>query len=136
MYDTGKILAGLFIFIGFLGFPIWYNTAGGKTPQMPELEKPQGDKCVKSTEYMRANHMALLYDWREEVVRDSNREFKLPDGKECKLPDGRVAEKSLTETCLACHNYTQFCHKCHEYEGVATPYCWDCHTDPRAKEVE
>lgn len=121
MYDTGKILTGLVIFVGLLGVPFWYGTAGAKEP--PTLETPKGKACVEKTEYMKTNHMQLLYDWRESVVREGKRQHL--------CPDGTVRDKSLTETCLDCHSKVEFCTRCHDYAGVRQPYCWDCHTDPK-----
>jgi hypothetical protein len=76
---------------------------------------------------MRANHMTMLDDWRHEVVREGKRDYKNEAGKKFK--------KSLTLTCLDCHeNKKKFCDKCHTYAGVK-PYCWECHVDPKAKEI-
>jgi hypothetical protein len=71
---------------------------------------------------MSANHMRLLKDWREEVVRGNDRIYT--------ASDGRRHEKSLSDTCLSCHwEKEKFCDRCHDYVG-ATPYCWNCHVDP------
>ena len=71
------------------------------------------------TQYMRENHMQLLVDWRDQVVREGSREFK--------AADGQIWEKSLDKTCLACHsNPDQFCDECHTYADVRVN-CWDCH---------
>jgi len=85
-------------------------------------------ECVASTEYMRASHMDLLNEWRDEVVREGNRIYTSPNGKEF--------EMSLTKTCTNCHyNKKEFCDQCHDYLGV-TPYCWDCHVEPPKTESE
>lgn len=130
MYDAGKIFLGLIIFLGLLSFPVWYNTAQGTTaPNMPELEMPAGEKqCVESVEYMRAEHMTLLYDWRESVVRENHRKYTASDGK--------IHTKSLSRNCMSCHVYETFCNRCHSYTGISVPYCWDCHVDPNALEKE
>ena len=129
MHDAGKILTTLIVFFGLLSFPAWYNAASGTTANPLEIENPKkenpGKKCVMEREYMRANHMDLLNNWRDEVVRKAD--FKH------KAPDGTVYEKSLTKTCLGCHTKTAFCDKCHEYSGMETIYCWDCHADPKEK---
>jgi hypothetical protein len=126
MYDKGKILTGLILFLAVLGTPVWYNAASGTTAA-PVLEEPKGERCVESREFMRANHMALLQSWREDVVRDAHRLHKSADGAEC--------DKSLTRTCLDCHSKADFCDRCHGYAGVSTPYCWNCHAEPaKAKE--
>jgi hypothetical protein len=70
---------------------------------------------------MRADHMTLLNEWRDLVVRENQRTYTATDGTEY--------EMSLTKTCLDCHsNKEEFCDKCHTYADVS-PYCWDCHVE-------
>ncbi len=129
MYNSGKIILGLVVFIGFFTSPIWYDLGSGQSSKKPELVLPLDKnikECVASTEYMRASHMDLLNEWRDEVVREGNRTYTSPSGKKF--------EKSLTKTCTNCHsNKTEFCDQCHNYLDV-TPYCWDCHVEPPKKE--
>jgi hypothetical protein len=69
---------------------------------------------------MRANHMNMLDDWRLEVVRGASRVYTASDGKKY--------EKSLTNTCIGCHTQqTEFCQRCHDYAGIESPTCWNCH---------
>ena len=123
MRDRGRIVLGLLVFLLLATFPIWYNLGSGRQPAAPELQLPSGDqKCVRSTEFMRTDHMNLLMDWRDEVVRTNQRVFT--------SDDGRRYYKSLSGTCMSCHDKKQeFCDKCHDYVGVH-PYCWDCHVEP------
>ena len=73
---------------------------------------------------MRENHMQLLMDWRDSVVRDRIRTYK------SSLTD-KEHKKSLTGECLSCHvNKADFCDQCHNYRKVK-PYCWDCHIVPK-----
>ncbi len=123
MYDKGKVVAGLVIFVILITFPFWYNL--GKAAPAPELkltEKAKAEKtCVMSKEEMKAGHMQLLDIWRERVVRNADRTYVNESGKEYSM--------SLSNTCLDCHsNKAEFCDKCHNYVSVA-PYCWDCHID-------
>ena len=125
MYDSGKIIVGLIIFVGLFTTPFWYDLSGSKAPEMPKLvlpAKPDQKECVASLEFMRRDHMALLDEWRTEVVRDGMTYFKSASGKEF--------EMRYTKTCLGCHpNTSQFCDQCHNYVGI-NPYCWDCHNKP------
>ena len=85
----------------------------------PAINAQQTKECVASTEYMKDNHMQLLDEWRNDVVRDGSREYE--------SASGQVYEKSLDGTCLECHtSKANFCDKCHSYSGVS-PNCWDCH---------
>ena len=124
MYDGGKIIIGVLVFLALITFPIWYNVANGKAGYTPELERAaHGDNCVRDSAWMVGHHMDLLNTWRDEVVRQNDR-FETG-------PDGLVYEKSLSYTCLDCHqNKDKFCDRCHNYMGV-TPYCWDCHIVPK-----
>ena len=106
-----------------LSLPVWVSAASGEITDTPQLNLPADEeKCVESTEYMRANHMYLLLEWREEVVRNNERTYTASDGEEYL--------KSLTDTCLDCHSpKVEFCDECHDYVG-AQPDCWSCHVDP------
>jgi len=122
MYDSGKIIAGLVLFTVVAAFPLWYTHASGKAGYRPEPVLPEGKtKCVESKEYMLSDHMNMLDEWRDLVVRENQRTYVATDGAEY--------EMSLTKTCLDCHSQKeQFCDKCHEYADVS-PYCWDCHVE-------
>jgi len=123
MYDGGKILAGLGIFVVVLTLPTWYGALAGGPGEPPELELPQGEAaCVESREYMRDWHMELLDSWRDDVVRNAGRFYVAEDGRE--------HEMSLVKSCLGCHaDKSAFCDRCHDYAGVS-PGCWECHIEP------
>jgi len=123
MYDAGKIITGLVIFLLLVTAPVWYNLASGHSGDVPQLVLPAGETaCVAETSFMRAAHMNLLNQWREEVVRNENRVYVSEDGREFQM--------SLTNTCLDCHNdKSKFCDRCHDYTMV-DPYCWGCHIVP------
>lgn len=123
MYNAGKIITGIIIFLILLTFPIWYITASGKASYVPQPQVAATEKqCVETTEYMKENHMVLLSKWRERVVRNGIRTYVASNGKE-------YDDISLSGTCLSnCHpNKAEFCDQCHNYAKVA-PNCWDCHT--------
>ena len=119
MYNAKVVLPILLVFIAILTYPLWSSSNGAQ----PKLATPKGEACVESVEYMRANHMKLLDEWRNSVVRDQNHVH-------ISSHTGIKHQKSLTKTCLACHdNKEQFCDSCHTYSSVE-PYCWSCHVDP------
>ena len=128
MKDKKLIITGVIIFFIIVTFPLWYNR--GKAAPQPDLiltAKAKAAKvCVRSTEYMKAEHMQLLDVWRDSVVRRGERIYVSPEGKEYTM--------SLSNTCLDCHsNKAEFCDRCHNYASVR-PYCWDCHIDnPKEK---
>ena len=124
MYNGGKIIAGLVIFLGLVAYPFYSNMSKSISMAMPSIDTPvisqlEKTECVKPKEVMRTDHMKILDDWRDEVVRNGERGI-ISVG-------GRVFEKSLQNGCMMCHsNKKQFCGECHGYAGVK-PYCWDCH---------
>lgn len=122
MRDRPQIVAGLLLFVAGVTFPLWR----GQKQTAPDIKLPAQEKqCVAPLSYMRSSHMQLLVNWREEVVRTGQRQFRAYNGK--------AYDKSLSNTCLAqCHtNKAEFCDRCHSYAGVSGPYCWDCHNAPR-----
>lgn len=124
MYDAGKILAGLVIFLLLVTTPVWWSLAMGAEVRAPKLVLPEGRQvCVLPTGEMKATHMELLNRWRDLAVRRGDRVMT--------TWDGRKVRRSLTQSCLACHrDKGKFCDRCHDYVAV-TPYCWDCHVAPR-----
>jgi len=123
MYDGGKIIAGLVVFLVLVAFPFGFALVGDAAE--PDPQPPASGSCVKDAEWMAAWHMDLLDDWRDEVVREGDREPVVIDGEEY--------PKSLTLTCMDCHDDKgAFCDECHDYAGV-DPFCWDCHLEPEGR---
>lgn len=130
MYDSGKIITGIVIFVILVTFPIWYNLGRATPPPDPKIDTPviqemKVKQCVEPKQAMKGNHMKILDEWRHTVVRNGERIYTAPDGKQYDM--------SLQNTCMKCHsNKTQFCDQCHNYLKV-NPYCWDCHIVPKEK---
>ncbi|HWR58042.1 MAG TPA: sulfate reduction electron transfer complex DsrMKJOP subunit DsrJ [Thermodesulfovibrionales bacterium] len=131
IYDGGKIILGMIVFVGIFTFPFVYNIGKANVRPDPKIDTPainelKEKKCVESKEFMRAEHMKMLNDWRDSAVRDGARRYVNSEGKEFTI--------SLQNTCMHCHsNKKQFCDQCHNYMAV-TPYCWTCHIAPKEKE--
>lgn len=124
MYDTGKILIGVSIFLIIAIFPFLLSFSNSGQAPHPVVSKAKGEQCVESAAYMRANHMQLLDEWRDDVVRRNDRTYT-------SIEYGTTFDKSLSNTCMDCHsNKSEFCESCHEYSSVR-PYCWDCHVEPK-----
>lgn len=128
MYNAGKIIIGLIIFVGIVMFPFINNMGKANAKPEPKVDTPaiqqmQVKQCVEPKSFMKAEHMQLLNDWRDSVVRDDNKIYVASDGKKYSM--------SLQNTCMHCHsNKKEFCDKCHNYMAVK-PYCWDCHIQPK-----
>jgi len=124
MYDAGKVIIGLAIFLVLITFPVWYTAAIGNASYVPDPQiVTTARTCVAPTVYMRASHMELLNQWRNEVVRRGSRRYT--------AFDGTVHEINLVNTCMRCHsNKAEFCDRCHNYAAVGQPDCWNCHVPP------
>ncbi|TSA12729.1 MAG: menaquinol oxidoreductase [Deltaproteobacteria bacterium] len=133
MYDGGKIITGLVVFIGLVTFPLWSNVGKAAKKPDPKIDTPviqqlpeKERKCIEPKALMQAEHMKILNDWRDAVVRDGNRIYVSSSGKSFNM--------SLQKECMNCHsNKKKFCDECHNYADVK-PYCWTCHIEPKEKE--
>jgi len=125
LYNKKLTFIFLSVFLLVFTMPFWKNMIKGSEIPAPVLQTTEKE-CVESREYMRSNHMKLLHEWRDDVVRKNNREYT--------NSQGITFNKSLTGTCLGCHqNKQQFCDSCHEAATVRL-YCFDCHNDPQIAE--
>lgn len=127
MKNKGLIITGLVVFFIIALTPWWWNLVAGSKAEAPEPEltakAKEAKSCVESKDFMKRDHMQLLDQWREEVVRNERRTYINSEGKSFDM--------SLTNTCLDCHsNKAKFCDACHDYTSVR-PYCWDCHNIPK-----
>jgi len=126
--DKGTIYMGLVLFVVIMLVGTVYNVINGRADAAPKPAKPALAKhCVKPAAWMRAHHMKLLDEWRNEVVREGKRGSIVVDGKRY--------EKSLTKGCMKCHeSKARFCDQCHHWAGVNRPgveiSCWHCHIVP------
>jgi hypothetical protein len=126
MSDKGVIAVGLVLFVGLVTFPFWHAATGSSAARTaPVVELPVGaTQCVEDKPFMTANHMELLNQWRDAVVRLGQKDYT-------SRAFGTHYEMSLSRTCLRCHNNKQtFCDRCHNYADVH-PRCWDCHVEPK-----
>jgi len=137
LYDGGKILIGLLVFVALATFPFFLNfgTVNAKpepktdTPEILKYQQEHNGKkeCVESKEWMRGEHMQLLNQWRDSVVRDYNRGY-------ISTANHNRFDMSLQNGCMKCHSSKKkFCDECHNYMAVK-PYCWDCHIAPKEDE--
>ncbi len=127
MYDSGKIILGLAVFVLLITFPFWHNNLIGTvgavptkdpnlTPEMVQGAAFPNGQTHPTAQEMRATHMNVL-----QGIHTTAKSY-VP-GKD---------EKKPTMSCLACHGGSkeQFCDSCHAYASVKTPDCWACHTKP------
>ena len=128
LYDGGKIILGLAIFLGLMLSPLIFGLGATHTAPDPKIDTPviqslEVKECVEPKEFMRTSHMVLLDQWRDQAVRDGDRTYVNSKGKKFTI--------SLQNTCMNCHsNKKEFCDECHGYVAVK-PYCWGCHIEPR-----
>lgn len=124
MYKPARIGAFVVVCLAILLAPLLINHAQAPQPMTSALATPQIEaldqhRCIESTEYMRADHMKLLDDWRNEVLRGTATMYQ--------SSTGQIYDMSLEETCFSCHsNRAEFCLSCHDVVAVSTD-CWNCH---------
>ncbi len=125
MNDKKMIILGLVIFLITITYPFWHTLSAGAKVTRPVLEKPIGEtKCIEEKAFMTANHMQLLNEWRDAVVRNDIAVYT-------STAYGAKYEMSLTKTCLKCHNKREeFCNRCHGYVNI-NPACWNCHNEQK-----
>ncbi|MGD0282432.1 MAG: sulfate reduction electron transfer complex DsrMKJOP subunit DsrJ [Dissulfurispiraceae bacterium] len=132
MYDSGKIIAGLLVFVAIIAFPFVYSMGTDIVKPEPKIDTPviqqmAVKQCVEPKTFMRREHMQLLNQWRDEAVRDGNRVYVGFEGKKYNI--------SLQNTCMHCHsNKKEFCDTCHNFMAVH-PYCWNCHFVPKENKL-
>ncbi|MDL2272688.1 sulfate reduction electron transfer complex DsrMKJOP subunit DsrJ [Desulfovibrio sp. OttesenSCG-928-I05] len=122
MYNARYIIPGIILFVVIFTVPFWINIC---TPEYsrPELVLPAEKDCIEPVEYMRAEHMRILNEWRDAALRDGKRVYIATDGRQWDI--------NLQNTCMSCHtDKVAFCDTCHDTNSV-TPYCWDCHIEPQ-----
>jgi hypothetical protein len=93
----------------------------GRVP-LPELAKPQGEKCVEPTDVIRRNHPDFLKTQRDETmhlgIRDGK--YSLTGCIECHAAaDPKAADPTVK-------SIEPFCEQCHAYAAVKLD-CWSCH---------
>ena len=92
---------------------------------MPKLDIGKGGHCVAPPEWMRINHMKVLFKQRDETVHQGI----------------RAGGKYSLENCVECHASLRdnsvigrpdsFCEGCHRYEAVKID-CFECHSSKRS----
>ena len=101
LYNAKAVTVGIVAFLVVCTSPFWAGF-GSSDYTSPKVSLPKDAKeCIEDTAFMKAEHMQLLNEWRDQALR------------------------------LKCHNdYEQFCDKCHKTNNVE-PYCWSCHVLPK-----
>lgn len=123
MYNAKAVIIGIAVFVAIFTSPFWLGWIGEDYTKTGVAFPPDQKACIEDTEFMRANHMRLLNEWRDQALREENREY-------VSALNGRRWAISLQNTCMKCHsNYADFCERCHVANSVY-PYCWTCHIIP------
>ena len=77
MYNKGKIIIGIVIFVVFFTSPFLYGLVKSGPPPEVELtpKAKEAKVCVEVKEYMVESHMQMLNDWRDEAIRNGQRVY-------------------------------------------------------------
>ena len=120
MYNAKFVIPGIIVFAGLFTAPFWINmlSSGHEEVKVELPTEPvtffgeERTQCVEPREWMAANHMELLLEWRDQALREGKRIYVASDG-----------------------NTAEFCDKSHNANSV-NPYCWDCHVVPQGNNHE
>ena len=102
LYNAKAVTVGIVAFLVVCTSPFWAGF-GSSDYTSPKVSLPKDAKeCIEDTAFMKAEHMQLLNEWRDQALRQGNRVYVAKNGKKWNI--------SLKNTCLKCHNeYEQFC---------------------------
>ncbi len=89
---------------------------------IPKPPKGKGDKCVRDTAFMRANHMDLLLHQRDRTMRKGVRtkQYSLKECVACHAVSGNDGQP------VSYQDPKNFCRACHDYAAVKID-CFECH---------
>lgn len=89
---------------------------------VPHPPKGLGDHCVADTEFMRRNHMKMLFHQRKDTVHLGLRgePFSLAGCVNCHAVRGNDGKP------VAYSDPRHFCRSCHDYAAVSID-CFECH---------
>jgi hypothetical protein len=123
-------LPGGFAGSGLGGSAAWAADEGaGRTP-VPHPPHGKGEHCVMPTEFMRRNHMLMMYAHRRNVVVDGIRttKFNIDGCVNCHAVKGADGQP------VSFDNPKHFCRSCHTYAAVQID-CFECHNSkPQASD--
>ena len=117
MNDKAKVIAGLVDLrrSGDVSDLVHAWGRGEASPAGAGAARRTPRKCVEDTEYMTANHMDLLNQWRDAVVREGEKEYT-----------SILRQEARDESHANLHGVPQptretFCNRCHDYANVEPP---------------
>lgn len=91
MYNAKAVIIGIIVFVVLFTSPFWVSFLG-QSYTNPGVVLPKDEKnCIEDVEFMRAQHMRLLDEWRDEALRKENRVY-------VSAKDGRKWTISLQNT--------------------------------------
>ena len=89
MYNAKFVIPGIIVFAGLFTAPFWiYMLSSGHEEVKVELPTEpvtffgeERTQCIEPREWMAANHMELLLEWRDKALRENKRIYVASDGK-------------------------------------------------------
>ncbi len=117
--SAGSLLDGFAS--SLLGGSAWAADAAGRT-LVPHPAHGKGDHCVMPTEFMRRNHMLMMYAHRKDVLVEGIRttKFNIDGCVNCHAVKGEDGQP------VSFDNPKHFCRTCHSYAAVQID-CFECH---------
>ncbi len=124
-----SVLVAFFATAWMAGLPTAPAEAAEKSRvYVPKPPKGKGDKCVRDTDFMRANHMNLLLHQRDRTMREGirTRQYSLKECVACHAVSGTDGQP------VRYQDPKNFCRVCHDYTAVKID-CFECHASTPPK---
>ena len=80
LYNKTPVYIGILILVVIITAPFWVGLFG-KNYTSTGVTTPKEAACIENVEFMRAQHMRLLNEWRDQALRHENRTYVATDGK-------------------------------------------------------
>ena len=75
MYNAKAVITGIVIFVVLFSSPFWVSYLGQDYTKTDVVLPKDEKNCIEDVEFMRAQHMRLLNEWRDEALRKENRVY-------------------------------------------------------------
>ena len=81
LYNAKAVTVGIVAFLVVCTSPFWAGF-GSSDYTSPKVSLPKDAKeCIEDTAFMKAEHMQLLNEWRDQALRQGNRVYVAKNGK-------------------------------------------------------
>ena len=107
MYNAKFVIPGIIVFAGLFTAPFWINMLSSSHEEVKVVLPAEPvtffgearSECVEPREWMAANHMELLLEWRDQALREGKRIYVAsdPEGQpqKCRIRGRRLRRQEM-----------------------------------------